>query len=76
MAEQRGHGGFGTRAVDGSAPVVFVLTSIVWRESWKYGERAYRHCLHDIGHAWQALALSARAIGCDSFAAGFQQIAN
>ena len=70
MAEQRGHGGFGTRAVDGSAPVVFVLTSIVWRESWKYGERAYRYCLHDTGHAWQALALSARAIGCDSFAAG------
>jgi SagB-type dehydrogenase family enzyme len=26
--------------------------------------------LHDIGHAWQALALSARAIGCDSFAVG------
>jgi len=70
MTEQRGHGGFGTRAVDGSAPVVFVLTSIVWRESWTYGERAYRYCLHDIGHAWQALALSARAIGCDSFAAG------
>src|SRR6202046_1824601 len=70
MAEQRGHGGFGTMAVDGSAPVVFVLTSIVWRESWKYGERAYRYCLHDIGHAWQALALSARAIGCDSLAAG------
>src|SRR5258708_13902706 len=70
MAEQRGHGGFGTRAVDGSALVVFVLTSIVWRESWKYGERAYRYCLHDIGHAWQALALSARGIGCDSFAAG------
>src|SRR5450631_1889523 len=70
MAEQRGHGGFGTRAVDGSAPVVFVLTSIVWRESWKYGERAYRYCLHDIGHAWQALALSARATGCDTFAFG------
>src|SRR5258708_4839893 len=70
MAEQRGHGGFGTRAVDGSAPVVFILTSIVWRESWKYGERAYRYCLHDIGHAWQALALSARAIGCKTFAVG------
>src|SRR5450755_2315618 len=28
MAEQRGHGGFGTGAVDSSAPVVFVLTSI------------------------------------------------
>ena len=49
---------------------MFVLASIVWREAWKYGERAYRYCLHDIGHAWQALALSARAIGCDSFAAG------
>ena len=58
------------RLASGSAPIVFVLTSIVWREAWKYGERAYRYCLHDIGHAWQALALSARAIGCDSFAVG------
>ncbi len=70
MAEQRGRGNFETRLASGSAPVVFVLASIVWREAWKYGERAYRYCLHDIGHAWQALALSARAIGCDSFAAG------
>jgi SagB-type dehydrogenase family enzyme len=54
----------------GGAPIVFLLTSIVWREAWKYGERAYRYCLHDIGHAWQALALSARAMGCDSFAMG------
>ena len=54
----------------GSAPIVFVLTSIVWREAWKYGERAYRYCLHDMGHAWQALALSARAIGCEHIAAG------
>jgi SagB-type dehydrogenase family enzyme len=50
---------------------VFVLTSIVWREAWKYGERAYRYCLHDIGHAWQALTLAAQAMGCDSFAAGY-----
>src|ERR1700757_3264113 len=54
----------------GYAPIVFALTSIVWREAWKYDERAYRYCLHDIGHAWQALALAARAIGCDSLAAG------
>ena len=54
----------------GSAPIVFVLTSIAWREAWKYRDRAYRYCLHDIGHAWQALALAARAIGCDSFAVG------
>ncbi len=49
---------------------MFLLTSIVWREAWKYGERAYRYCLHDIGHAWQSLALSARALGCDNFAIG------
>jgi SagB-type dehydrogenase family enzyme len=70
MAEQRGRGDFEMKLVSGSATIVFVLTSIVWREAWKYGERAYRYCLHDIGHAWQALALSARAIGCDSFAVG------
>ena len=70
MAEQRGHGDFATKPARGSAPIVFVLTSIVWREAWKYGERAYRYCLHDIGHAWQALALSARAIGCEHIAVG------
>ncbi len=69
MGEQRGRGVFTGEPV-GSAPIVFVLTSIVCREAWKYGERAYRYCLHDIGHAWQALALSARAIGCDHFAVG------
>ncbi len=70
MAEQRGRGEFETEPAGGSAPIVFVLTSVVWREAWKYGERAYRYCLHDIGHAWQALALSARAIGCDHFTLG------
>ena len=70
MAEQRGRGYFEMTLASDSAPIVFVLTSIVWREAWKYDERAYRYCLHDIGHAWQALALCARAIGCDSFAAG------
>ena len=69
-AEQRGQGNFDMKLASGSAPIVFVLTSIVWREAWKYGERAYRYCLHDIGHAWQALALSGRAFGCDSFAMG------
>jgi len=68
MAEQRGRGPFKLMTASSDAPIVFVLTSIVWREAWKYGERAYRYCLHDIGHAWQALALSARAIGCDTFA--------
>ncbi len=70
MAEQRAIGDFGGKLVDTSAPLVFVLTSIAWREAWKYRDRAYRYCLHDIGHAWQALALAARSIGCESFALG------
>src|SRR6202021_2429743 len=70
MAEQRALGVLEGKLADSSAPIVFVLTSIAWREAWKYRDRAYRYCLHDMGHAWQALALSARAIGCDSFAAG------
>jgi SagB-type dehydrogenase family enzyme len=39
------------------------LTSIPWRESWKYGERAFRYCNHDIGHALAALSFSANLLG-------------
>ncbi len=39
------------------------LTSIHWRESWKYGERAFRYCHHDVGHAIGALAYSAALLG-------------
>ena len=39
------------------------LSSVVWREAWKYGERAFRYCQHDIGHALAALAFSARLQG-------------
>jgi SagB-type dehydrogenase family enzyme len=70
MAEQRALGSLEMKVSGNSAPIVLVLTSIAWREAWKYRDRAYRYCLHDIGHAWQALALAARAIGCDSFAVG------
>ena len=70
MAEQRALGDLEIKLAGSSAPIVFVLTSIAWREAWKYRDRAYRYCLHDIGHAWQALSLAARAIGCDSFATG------
>ena len=70
MAEQRAVGDLEMKLAGSSAPIVFVLTSIAWREAWKYRDRAYRYCLHDIGHAWQALSLAARAIGCDSFATG------
>lgn len=39
------------------------LTSIHWREAWKYGERAYRYCQHDAGHALAALRLAAAVMG-------------
>jgi SagB-type dehydrogenase family enzyme len=39
------------------------LTSIIWREAWKYGERAFRYCQHDVGHALAALRFAAAALG-------------
>ena len=39
------------------------LTSIIWREAWKYGERAFRYCQHDVGHALAALRYAAAALG-------------
>lgn len=49
----------------GSPPDSFVigLTSVVWREAWKYGERAFRYCQHDVGHAVAALRFSAVLCG-------------
>lgn len=35
------------------------LSSIHWREAWKYGERAFRYCQHDCGHALAALSIAA-----------------
>ncbi|MGR8935699.1 MAG: nitroreductase family protein [Gammaproteobacteria bacterium] len=39
------------------------LTSVHWREAWKYGERAYRYCQHDAGHALGALRYAAAVLG-------------
>ncbi len=39
------------------------LTSIFWREAWKYGERAYRYCNHDVGHAIASIRFSANLLG-------------
>jgi SagB-type dehydrogenase family enzyme len=47
-----------------SSPALLVgLTSIHWREAWKYGERAYRYCQHDVGHALAALRYAAAVLG-------------
>ncbi len=46
------------------APALIVgLTSIHWREAWKYGERGFRYCQHDVGHAIAALGVAAAALG-------------
>jgi len=45
------------------SPLIVGLTSIFWREAWKYGDRAYRYCCHDLGHAIMSLLLAARALG-------------
>ncbi len=52
-------------AVPGLAPgcALVGFTSIHWREAWKYGERAWRYCQHDCGHAIAAVALSAACLG-------------
>lgn len=39
------------------------LSSIYWREAWKYGERAFRYCNHDVGHALACLSFSAGLSG-------------
>lgn len=39
------------------------FSSILWREAWKYGERAYRYCQHDVGHALAATTLAAAGLG-------------
>ena len=39
------------------------LSSVHWREAWKYGERAFRYCQHDTGHAVATLRIAAAALG-------------
>jgi nitroreductase len=43
--------------------VLVAFTSIHWREAWKYGERAFRYCQHDLGHAVAAMGLAATLVG-------------
>lgn len=43
--------------------IVLALSSIHWREAWKYGLRAYRYCQLDLGHALGAVAYAAATLG-------------
>ena len=42
---------------------LFGLTSVHWREAWKYGERAFRYCNHDVGHAVGSARIAAATLG-------------
>ena len=62
-----------TAPVDGPPRAWLALSSIHWREAWKYGERAFRYTLLDSGHAVGALRYAAALCGwrlepvpCDS----------
>lgn len=54
-----------TSLLRGFPPEAFLvgLTSVNWRETWKYGERAFRYCQHDVGHAIGSTRIAARTIG-------------
>ena len=49
--------------LNGQDAALVALTSIQWREAWKYGERAFRYCQHDLGHAIAAVSLAAAMLG-------------
>ena len=46
-------------------PQAFLVgfTSVNWRETWKYGERAFRYCQHDVGHAIGRARIAAQTLG-------------
>ena len=57
---------FASDSMDTVLPVdtfLLGLSSIHWREAWKYGERAFRYCQHDIGHAIAAVRYAAAVLG-------------
>lgn len=45
------------------AAIYIAFSSIHWREAWKYGERCFRYCQHDIGHALASLSYAAACLG-------------
>ena len=46
-----------------SAAFLVGFTSVNWRETWKYGERAFRYCQHDVGHAIGSARIAAQTLG-------------
>ena len=61
--EQHALEGRALGADDGSRWLAVGLSSVMWREAWKYGERAFRYCQLDVGHAIGALSYAAALLG-------------
>jgi len=49
----------GFEAGAGAPQLLVGISSVMWREAWKYGERAFRYCQLDAGHAVGALRYAA-----------------
>jgi SagB-type dehydrogenase family enzyme len=54
----------------GGASLVFFVTALFGRTTWKYGERGYRYALIEAGHFAQNVALVAGALGLGAFSLG------
>ena len=53
-----------------AAPLTVVLSTLCGRSSWKYGERGYRYCTLDAGHALANLQAAGAGLGLASRAVG------
>lgn len=49
-----------------SAPVLLIFTGLVWRTTWKYGERGWRHLYWDTGAMLANLLAATEAHGVDA----------
>lgn len=53
-----------------AAPVLFVWASIPYRMEWRYGLKAAKYILIDVGHVCENLYLACESIGCGTCAIG------
>jgi SagB-type dehydrogenase family enzyme len=58
---------YGQRFVAQSA-VTMIWTAVVYRMTWRYGERGYRYIHLDAGHVCQNLYLASLSVGCGACA--------
>ncbi len=53
-----------------NASCIFIITSMVERNMWKYGDRGYRYILFEAGHLAQNINLVSQALGLGSLNLG------